>query len=406
MPLGIMGEDRKYAFPDASDDYILIEGDLLKPDKGIYSIKITSELWETIYMDKVRLVAVDHPATVEVFVPEQFSPPPFPGMELHQVANRIYPESVITDQGLDVLHLLRSKDDNYVSQFKKGRYQGLAEMHELIVEIGAETDLEDLKLFLRGWIFPTDASINEALSQSGDNTLIPPSVQVINEKGEWVTAIEQLGFPMGKDKTVIGDLSGKVNSSDRRIKIRTNMEIYWDEMFFSSGESNAPLVITPMEPASADLHYRGFSRVFRKGGRYGPHWFDYSDVSQEKKWNDLKGSYTRYGDVHELLEASDNMYVISNAGDEMSVEFKEADLPKLRKGWKRDFLIHSVGWVKDGDMNTATGNTVEPLPYHGMKNYPPKAGQSYPDKRELREYQRQFNTRDVESDHSPQSINK
>ena len=78
MPLGIMGGNTAYAFPDASDDYLKIPGELLKPDNGEYSIQLTSELWETIYFDKIELVAVDHPDSVDVFVPEQFSPPPFP----------------------------------------------------------------------------------------------------------------------------------------------------------------------------------------------------------------------------------------------------------------------------------------------------------------------------------------
>ncbi len=78
--LGIMGGNTAYAFADASDDYIKIPGDQLKPKQGLYSMKITSELWETIYFDKLQLVAVDHPDSVDIFVPEQFSPPPFPGL--------------------------------------------------------------------------------------------------------------------------------------------------------------------------------------------------------------------------------------------------------------------------------------------------------------------------------------
>ena len=404
MPLGIMGENMSYAFADASDDYLLIEGEHLKPLDGSYSLKITSELWETIYMDRLRLVVVDHPDSVEVFVPEQFSPPPFPGMALHQVADKVYPVSAITGKGLDVLDLLSTKDDRFVSQFKKGKYQGLAEMHELIVDPGPEVDLNELKLFLRGWIFPTDASINVALSQSDDLSLSPPSLEVLDQHGNWRTVIDQIGFPMGKDKTVIVDLSGKITSKDRRIRIKTNMEIYWDEIFFSSGNVEAPLVTAILDPAEADLQYRGFSRSFRKGGRHGPHWFDYSSVSKDRKWNDLSGNYTRFGDVLELLKGSDNRYIISNAGDEVSVRFDAKTLPKLKEGWKRDFLIHSVGWVKDGDMNTAEGSTVEPLPFHGMRSYPPSAGDTYPATPELLEYQKQYNTRVIGREPSKESL--
>jgi hypothetical protein len=273
-------------------------------------------------------------------------------------------------------------------------------MHELILDPGPGVDPASLKIFLKGWIFPTDASINEALSQSDQQSLVPPSIEVINEHGEWEMAIEQLGFPMGKDKTVIADLSGKIRHQDRRIRIRTNMEIYWDEIFFSSGETgmdNSPVVTTFVNPAAAELQYRGFSKMYRKGGPQGPHWFDYTQVSQEKKWIDLKGNYTRYGEVLELLTSSDDRYVISNSGDEMSLEFDQNSLPELKKGWKRDFLIHSVGWVKDGDMNTAHGGTVEPLPFHGMESYPPAPGDTYPKREELDTYQEQYNTRVVHS---------
>ena len=85
MPLGIMGGTTAYAFPDASDDYIKIPGELLKSDKGYYSLQVTSELWETIYLDKIKLVAVDHPAATDIFVAEQFTPPPFPGFEVYRL---------------------------------------------------------------------------------------------------------------------------------------------------------------------------------------------------------------------------------------------------------------------------------------------------------------------------------
>jgi tetratricopeptide (TPR) repeat protein len=398
MPLGIMGGTTAYAFPDASDDYIKIPGELLKPEEGVYSIQLTSELWETIYFDKIELVAVDHPDSVDIFVPEQFSPPPFPGYQVFQVKEKHIPVSAKDSQGNDVLPYIVEKDDSYLSGFKPDKYQGVTEMKELILDPGEIGQPGNLYLFLNGWIFPTDASINVAISQSDNLKVIPPVIQVINKEGEWETIIDNLGFPMGKDKTVFADLSGKIVSKDHRIRIRTNMEIYWDHIFFSDCLSNAPIISTMMNPVSADLHYRGFSRSYRKGGRYGPHWFDYSDVDKDPKWRDLSGNYTRFGNVLPLLTESDNKYIITNAGDETSIEFDAKGLPELKKGWRRDFLIHSVGWVKDGDMNTANGNTVLPLPFHGMTSYPPAEKDSYPKDPELQKYLREYNTRVVTTD--------
>ncbi|MEI7525151.1 MAG: FG-GAP-like repeat-containing protein [Mariniphaga sp.] len=395
MPLGIMGGTTKHAFPNASDDFLKIPVENLKADDGEYKIQVTSELWETIYMDKIQLVSVDHPDSVEVFVPEQFSPPPFPGLKIIQVPKRQFPVSAKDSKGNDVLSLILGKDDKYVSDFKPDTYQGVTEMHELILDPGKAGQSENLSIFLNGWIFPTDASINVAISQSEKLKVQPPVIQVINKKGEWETVIDNLGFPMGKDKTVIADLSGKFLSSDHRIRIQTNMEIYWDQIFFSEGISSVPVISTYLNPSSAEIHYRGFSQTYKKGGRYGPHWFDYSSVDKTKKWRDLTGNYTRYGDVLPLLLESDNKYIISNAGDETSIKFDTKGLPELKKGWKRDFMIHSVGWVKDGDLNTALGGTVLPLPFHGMKSYPPSLEDSYPNNPDLDKFIREYNTRVV-----------
>jgi hypothetical protein len=406
MPLGIMGGNTAYAFPDASDDYIKVQGDLLKPKDGLYSIQLTSELWETMFFDKVQLVAVDHPDSIDIFVPEQFSPPPFPGNKQFQVTEKHIPLSATDSKGNNVLSFISEKDDNYLADFKPDKYQGVTEMHDLILDPGEIGKSKNLQLFLNGWIFPTDASINVALSQSSDLKVVRPFVQVINKKGEWETVIENLGFPMGKDKTVITDLSSRFLSGDHRIRIRTNMEIYWDYIFFSDNVTNIPVISSVLKPVSADLHYRGFSKGFRKGGRYGPHWFDYSDVDKNTKWHDLSGNYTRYGDVLPLLSESDNKYIISNAGDETSVSFDAKGLPELRKGWKRDFLIHTIGWVKDGDINTALGSTVLPLPFHGMKSYPPTETDSYPNDSDHQKYIKEYNTRVVTAEDFRSALKK
>jgi hypothetical protein len=173
------------------------------------------------------------------------------------------------------------------------------------------------------------------------------------------------------------------------------MEIYWDQIFFCSQLPKNKISTSILDPVSANLHFRGFSSGFRKGGRYGPHWFDYSSVTTDPKWRDLTGEYTRYGDVLSLLKESDSKYIISNAGDETSITFDANSLPALPSGWKRDFLIRSVGWVKDGDLNTAFGKTVQPLPFHGMKSYPPAKNELYPTDADHQKYLKEYNTRTV-----------
>ena len=394
MPLGIMGGKTAYAFADASEEYLKIPGDMLREKDGKYTIQVTKELWETIYADEIKLIAVDHPADSEIYVDEKFVAPPYPELRVFKVKNHQIPKAATDGKGNDLLSLIREKDDQYISNFQREKYQGITEMKDLILDLGEVEDTRNLHLFLNGWIFPTDASINLAISQSGDMNIKHPSLEVINAKGAWQEVIPNIGFPSGKNKTVIVDLEDKFLSKERKVRIRTNMEIYWDYVFFASDEQ-VEVQMTKLNPASADYHYRGFSAQYRLGGRYGPHWFDYSQVSTGQKWRDLTGTYTRYGDVTELLQEADDMYIIANAGDETTITFDAARLPEIKDGWTRDFLIYSVGWVKDGDLNTALGQTVEPLPFHGMSRYPYGNDERYPATQKHKAYQKKYNTREV-----------
>ncbi len=398
MPLGIMGGATAYAFPNSSKDYFRIPGQMLKAQNGIYPLQITEELWETAYFDQVKLIAVDHPDTVDIFIDERFLPPPIPPLYIHKVTKKHSPKSAIDNHGNDLLPLIRNKDDVYISNLTPEKYQGITKLHDLILDLGNLSRARRILLFLNGWVFPTDASINMAISQSEQLKVIPPYLQVLDNTGHWQTVINNLSFPMGKNKVVIADLTDKFLTHDYKVRIRTNMQIYWDYIFFSTEEVKAPIIQTSLQPISADIHYRGFSRLYRKGGRYGPHWFDYSDVSQEPKWRDLQGYYTRYGDVLPLLLESDNKYVIINAGDEVTVKFDASQTPDLKPGWSRDFLIYTDGWIKDGDLNTAHGKTVLPLPFHGMSRYPYGSDESYPMAKEDQQYLKKYNTRKVTTD--------
>ncbi|MGZ3767933.1 MAG: hypothetical protein ACXVA2_24930, partial [Mucilaginibacter sp.] len=197
-------------------------------------------------------------------------------------------------------------------------------------------------------------------------------------------------------KMVIVNLGGKfLTPNDRRVRIRTNMQIYWDHIFFSTGKVNAPVKMRDLKMVGAQLNYRGYSASYNKGGPYGPQWFDYYNITKGQKWRDLTGYYTRYGNVLPLLQKADDEYVIADGGDEVTINFDAMNLPQLPKGWKRDFLIYSEGWVKDGDLNTANGQTVTPLPFHDMPSYPYGKDIIYPTDKAHREYQQKYNTRNV-----------
>jgi Flp pilus assembly protein TadD len=394
MPLGLMGGGgTAYAPAAASREFIRIPGAALQPRDGRYVLQITEELWETAYLDEIKLLAVDHPDSIEVFVDERF-PPVTEELRMYQASNPRIPRSARDDGGHDVLPALRAKDDVYVSNLKPLQYQGLVAPHDLILDLGDGAGHRGSHLFLQGWVYPTDASINVALSQQSRARVTMPSLEVRDARGEWRTAIANIGFPSGKDKTVVVDLEGKFPTKDHHVRIRTNMQVYWDHAFVATDASGA-VKTAELRPIAADLHARGYSRMYRKGGRYGPHWFAYGDVSKESPWRPIEGAFTRYGDVRPLLESADDRYIVMAPGDEATVEFDAAALEPVRTGWKRTFLLYTDGWIKDADLNTAFGNTVEPLPFHAMREYPYAPGEAYPADPGLERYRREYNTRRI-----------
>jgi hypothetical protein len=401
MPLGIMGGGTRaaYAPAGASQEYLRIPGDALQSRNGRYVLQFTEELWETAYLDEIRLLAVDHPDSVDVFVDERFVPPGPVQLRLFHAVRRRPPVSAIDDHGADVLAALREQDDVYVSNFTPLQYQGLVEPHDLILDLGEDAGRAGTFLFLRGWIYPTDASINVALSQQTRVRTQPPSLAVRDARGggRWTTAIPNIGFPSGKDKTIAIDLAGKFPTNDHHVRIRTNLQIYWDHAFVARDAAASPVRITPLTPVSADLHFRGFSRMYRRGGRYGPHWFAYADVSKDSPWRPIEGTFTRFGDVLPLLKSPDDMYVIMAPGDEATVEFDaaSASTPPPPPGWRRTFLLYTDGWIKDADLHTAFGNTVEPLPFHAIQEYPYAPGETYPTDSAHQRYLREYNRRPV-----------
>jgi hypothetical protein len=394
MPLGLMGSTSAFAPAGASQEYVRIAGDALAPRDGRYLLQLTEELWETAYADEVKLVAVDHPDSTDVFVDERFVPPGPVKLRVYQVGTRQAPLSAVDERGNDVLPALLASDDVYVSNMTPTRYQGVVEPHELILDLGDNAGRPETYLFLRGWIYPTDASINVSLGQQSAIKVVAPSLEVRDARGQWRAAAD-IGFPSGKDKTIVVDLAGKFPTPDHHVRIRTNMQIYWDQAFVATEATESPVKLTTLAPLSADLHYRGFSRMYRKGGRYGPYWFDYETVSKDSPWRPIEGSFTRFGDVLPLLGSADDEYVIMGPGDEATLQFDASSAISIPKGWRRDFLLYTDGWIKDSDLNTAYGTAVRPLPFHRIKSYPYAPGEAYPSDEAHRRYLREYDTRIV-----------
>ena len=234
-------------------------------------------------------------------------------------------------------------------------------------------------LVLSGWVDWADGSTFLGTAQRTDGGLLMPQLQAKDERGEWQTVVADMGIPAGKPKTIVVDLQGKLPAGARELRIVTNLCVYWDEIFLAAADAPAPVRLTTLAPATAELRFRGFSVPTIHPQRKQPEHFDYHRLLVRAPWNPTPGLYTRFGDVRELLASIDDLLVVMGSGDEIALEFDAAALPPLAEGWQRDYLLLFDGWAKDGDANTAFSQTVEPLPFHGMSQYPYPESERFPD---------------------------
>jgi hypothetical protein len=190
------------------------------------------------------------------------------------------------------------------------------------------------------------------------------SLEAQDAGGRWSVVDADLGFPAGKHKTIVVDLSRAGEA--RRFRLRTNLEISWDTLELAT-IVDAPLRTVQLQTDGAELRYRGFSETTSPRGD-SPETPDYNRIAtRSQRWRDLVGYHTRFGDVKELLDGVDDRYVIMNAGDELRLRFAEQPAPAA--GWRRDFVLIGDGWEKDGDYNTGFSQTVLPLPSHDKPDY-------------------------------------
>jgi tetratricopeptide (TPR) repeat protein len=353
---------------EATEEWYKIRGDELKAHDGYYDLRFTAELWETYYYDQLALMTVDHPVGTDIFVDERFVIPPAKlAITTVQTPHKI--ARAVDDNGEDVTSVVSELDEKYLDTFGRGDYQGVTRDHYVEVDLGDDAPTSGpLYLIAQGWMHPTDSSINVAISQGQKYKAKPLSLEVPDGKGGWTVAQPNLGFPAGRKKICLFDLTNVFRpNTPHKLRLRTNLEIFWDKLEWAVGAPDVQLKTLKLDADVADLHYRGYS-VVNKPDQSSPEVPDYNRLASSKQiWRDLIGYYTRFGDVRVLLKVADDRYIIMNAGDEMSLSFAEQPAPPA--GWVRDFIIMGDGWIKDGDYNSTFSKTVEPLPYHAKQEY-------------------------------------
>jgi len=394
-PLGMRINAVDTATITQTEDRVRIPGDALARLDGEYELRITAELWETHFIDGVALLAVDHAPGTAMFVDERFARAE-PRLEPVITTEPRPVARVLDDRERDWTEAARDIDARYVAGLELARYQGLTRPHHVEIEL-PEAGLGDRPVLLAtGWIYPTDSSINVAVAQGDAERPGSLRLEVPDGNGGWKVARADLGFPAGKHKTMVIDLEGLFGPGQpHRLRLATNLEIYWDRLAVAERLPDSGSSVHGLEMAVAELRYRGFSETFAPS-RDQPELPVYDRLQGTgQRWPDLVGYHTRFGDVRELLAGPDDRYVIMNAGDEIVLRFTG---PPPAEGLVRDFVLVGHGWVKDGDYNTAFSRTVLPLPTRASGQYdvPPTTLEDDPVYRQNSDDWTRFHTRYVE----------
>jgi cytochrome c-type biogenesis protein CcmH/NrfG len=370
-----------------------------RSDAGLLSFRFMEPLEEAVYLDQVRLLAVDHPANVDVYPNEYFaSNPPYPPFKIVVSRDAGPPAGAWDDHGHDALPDLLAH--RYFGDFELTHFLGFAKPHSLTLDLGEDYAGGPLWLLMHGEVEYFSANSMYAASQASIQAISPYVEALVPDgsdaKGKWKRVIDDMGFPAGGPRTMTADLTGKLPRGTRKIRITTNLQIYWDSILVdrtgqSSGKGNQRR-LTPVPLTHADLEFHGYPYKI-EGTPPGNVQYVYEKTSATGPYTRPLGTYTRYGDVTPLLTSTDDKLAVFGSGDEVRLDFDPSTLPTLPQGWVRDYFFAANGYEKDMDFYAAEGNFVAPLPFLGMGDYPYAPKKSFPLDDAHVNYLLEYNTR-------------
>ena len=359
--------------PDPTE-YVKLEGVTPAPKNGLLSFRFMEPMEETVYVDQLRLLAIDHPADIDVFPNERFmSNPPFPDFKVITTQGA-HPPAHAETGGKDVTDLLRTRDRRYVDDMELLPYRGFTKTHTLDIDLGAKYAGGSLRLLLHGYIEYFTATGMYAAHQAGIDPMAPTVDAYVN--GKWVRVTDDMGFPAGLRRTVVADFTDKLPRGTEKLRITTNLQIYWDQILIDRSQQ-IDTRVSEVPLASAKLRFHGYPREIAHN-EHGDISYVYEQVSATGPYTHQNGAYTRFGDVKRSIASSDDHFVVFGSGEEIAIDFDPSGLAPLPQGWKRDYFFFADGYEKDMDFYATDFLSVEPMPFHEMNTYPGIDGRRYP----------------------------
>ncbi len=165
------------------------------------------------------------------------------------------------------------------------------------------------------------------------------------------------------------DLTGKLPVGTRRIRITTNLQIYWDNILISrtakikgapdAGSARARRTEFPRIPAEDRRPAAGQREIhLRKSQRHWP--LHAPRRSLHALWRRAPAARRR---------STTNL-----SSSDRATKLRSTSIPRsclcLPQGWVRDYFFIANGYEKDMDFYAYRGDTVDPLPFRDMNVVP------------------------------------
>lgn len=334
------------------------------PQGGRYVIKLGEPMEEACYLDSAKLVAYDLPPGWSMTLDERMGiGDPQPTGETRFYRRSMLPVHAENERGEDVTDAVREADLVAASVGELDlRFIGLLQHDHVLTLTFAEaidSSEGDALLIADGWVeYPYSQTMFAAWQANA--AYRAPTIEALDENGEWVIVWEQVGYPAGMPREMSVPLpADRLPAGTKTLRITTNQEIYWDRFIIAWAEECPAAMRRELKLTRAQLKRTGFAQRIDL-----PQRLPYYDYDRRVPLWDTRhqiGFYTEFGDVLPLIEAADGGLAIFGPGEEVHMEFVPmAQGPQ--QGWRRIHVLETEGWCKDMDLFTKDGDTLEPLP--------------------------------------------
>lgn len=372
--------------PSPEDPYLLETTPAIKD--GFYEFRLVEERYEVDYLDQMKLLTLDVPTGYGVYAEKfQAGGSAFPGIEgaLHTVKLPVGRPLRAThvQTGDDVTALVAERDENRLILNEDRNVD--FEYQTIELDLGDAASASTLKLVMDAIsMFPTTDEGAQHAATFGPRT----KLEVQDADGAWIEVpADKATLPKPPEfiRPYAFDISDIWLSESRSVRITFLFKTYVDWIGVDTSE-DVPVSIAEVPLTSADLRMRGFDPKSEPGEIYE---YVYGEPSGKAAYFD--GAYTKFGDVTPLLKAVDDMFVIFGGGDELALRFDASRESPVPSGALRTYLFYTHGYYKDAKVGL--DETVEPLPFAEMSNYPYPDDEHYPDDEAHDTYRATWNTR-------------